>query len=117
MAHFAQIDENNQVQQVIAVSNGDCGDLEFPESELVGQTFLASLGLTGVWKQTSYNNNFRQFYAGIGSVYVSEQDIFTTPQPFSSWQLDSNFEWQAPVSKPLEDGFWVWDETEQVWKR
>jgi len=117
MAHFAEIDENNKVLRVIAVANNDCGDLDFPESEAVGQTFLASLGLTGIWKQTSYNDNFRQFYAGIGSVYVSEQDIFTAPQPYPSWTLDSNNEWQAPTSKPEEDGFWYWDEATQQWVR
>jgi hypothetical protein len=117
MAHFAEINENNKVLRVIAVANNDCGNLDFPESEVVGQTFLASLGLTGVWKQTSYNDNFRQFYAGIGSVYVPEEDIFTSPQPFVSWTLDSNNKWQAPVPKPSESGWWEWNETEQKWQR
>ena len=117
MAHFAEIDENNKVLRVIAVANNDCGNLDFPESEVVGQTFLASLGLTGVWKQTSYNDNFRQFYAGIGSVYVPEKDIFTSPQPFPSWTLDSNDKWQPPVSRPLEGGYWDWNEAEQKWQR
>ena len=117
MAHFAQIDENNQVQQVIVVSNDDCGNLEFPESEAVGQAFLASLGLPGVWKQTSYNSNFRQRYAGIGSVYLADPGMFTSIKLYPSWILNTEYEWEAPVAKPIEDGFWAWDETEQVWKR
>jgi hypothetical protein len=65
MAHFAQV-TNNIVDQVIVIANSDCGDLPFPESEPVGQAFIASLGLTGLYLQTSYNNNFRGTYAGIG---------------------------------------------------
>ena len=81
MAHFAQLNDNNTVIQVIVVANGDCGDLEFPASEAVGQAFIASLGLTGTWKQTSYNNNFRGRYAGIGYTYDAELDEFVTPTP------------------------------------
>jgi len=65
MAHFAKIN-NNIVSEVIVVSNSDCGEVEFPESEPIGQTFLASIGLDGEWLQTSYNGNFRGAYAGIG---------------------------------------------------
>jgi hypothetical protein len=65
MAHFAQVD-NGIVQQVIVIANADCGDKEFPASEPIGQAFIASLGLDGEWKQTSYNSNFRSVYAGIG---------------------------------------------------
>ena len=65
MAHFAKV-SNDIVQQVIVVANSDCGDKEFPESELAGQAFIASLGLGGEWKQTSYNANFRSVYAGVG---------------------------------------------------
>ena len=82
MAHFAKI-ENNTVTNVIVVSNDDCGGGEFPASELIGQAFLASLDLTGEWRQTSYNSNFRGTYAGIG---------FT-------W---NGTEFVAPVIEPLE---------------
>jgi hypothetical protein len=68
VAHFAQV-KNNIVQEVIVVSNNDCNNLPFPESEPVGQTFIASLGLAGEWLQTSYNNNFRGTYAGIGYTF------------------------------------------------
>lgn len=81
MAHFAQLDNNNIVQQVIVVANEDCGGGEFPASEAVGQAFIASLGLTGTWKQTSYNNKFRGRYAGLGYTYDADLDEFVAPQP------------------------------------
>lgn len=69
MAHFAQINDDNIVQQVIVIANDDCGGGDFPESEPIGQSFIASLGLTGHWLQTSYHANFRGKYAGIGDVW------------------------------------------------
>lgn len=78
MAHFAKV-ENNIVQQVIVISNDDCGGGDFPESEPIGQAFIASLGLTGLWLQTSYNGNFRGCYAGPGFVYEPVLDVFATP--------------------------------------
>lgn len=78
MAHFAKV-ESNKVSQVIVVANSDCGDLEFPESEPVGQAFIASLGLEGEWLQTSYNANFRGAYAGIGFTYDADLDAFIAP--------------------------------------
>lgn len=79
MAHFAQIDENNTVRQVIVIANDDCGGGNFPASEPIGQAFIASLNMPGVWKQTSYNNNFRGRYAGIGMLYDAELDEFVFP--------------------------------------
>lgn len=78
MAHFARID-NNVVREVIVINNSDLQDKEFPESESIGQEFIASIGLTGEWKQTSYNSSFRGKYAGIGDTYNEELDIFETP--------------------------------------
>lgn len=81
MAHFAQIN-NNVVTDVIVVSNDDCDNLPFPDSEPVGQTFIASLGITGDWLQTSYNGNFRGCYAGIGYTYdasLGEYGEFVAP--------------------------------------
>ena len=80
MAHFAQIDNENNVQQVIVIANSDCGGGEFPESEPIGQAFIASLGITGQWLQTSYHANFRGEYAGTNSVFlpdVGEYGTFT----------------------------------------
>lgn len=78
MAHFAKV-ENGIVQQVIVVADSDCGGGTFPASEPVGQAFIASLGLVGEWKQTSYNSNFRGSYAGIGLLYDSVNDVFVAP--------------------------------------
>jgi hypothetical protein len=78
MAHFAKV-ENGFVTQVIVVNNETLGDLEFPNSEAVGQEFIASLGLDGTWKQTSYNGNFRGKYAGAGDQYDEELDEFVAP--------------------------------------
>ena len=79
MAHFAKV-ENNVVVNRIVVSNDDCGGGNYPESEPVGQAFLASLGLDGEWRQTSYNANFRGKYAGIGDTYDAVNDVFVAPQ-------------------------------------
>ena len=78
MAHFARV-ENNIVQQVIVVADADCGGGNFPASEPVGQAFLASLGLGGEWKQTSYSGSFRGRYAGIGYTFDGELDEFVPP--------------------------------------
>lgn len=78
MAHFAKV-ENNIVSQVIVVSNDDCGGGDFPASEPIGQAFIASIGLTGTWLQTSYHANFRFKYAGIGDTYDAEADEFIAP--------------------------------------
>jgi hypothetical protein len=79
MAHFAQI-VGDVVVQVIVVADADCAGGQFPESEPAGQAFIASLGLSGEWKQTSYNNNFRGTYAGIGYRYDSVNDTFVPEQ-------------------------------------
>jgi hypothetical protein len=81
MAHFAQLDENNRVVTVNVINNADCGGGDFPESEPVGQAFIASLGLSGEWRQTSYNANFRGKYAGIGDTYDAVNDVFVSPTP------------------------------------
>ena len=80
MAHFAKV-ENNTVEQVIVVANSDCGGGDFPESEPIGQAFIASLALDGEWLQTSYHGNFRGTYAGIGYTYDAELDEFVAPAP------------------------------------
>lgn len=77
MAHFAKLDKNNIVTQVIVINNDDCKNLEFPESEPIGIEFCKMLfGKDTIWKQTSYNSNFRTKYAGVGSFYNEELDEF-----------------------------------------
>lgn len=78
MAHFAKI-TNDIVDQVIVVSNDDIDNLPYPQSEPLGQAFIASLELDGYWLETSYNNNFRGTYAGVGYTYDADSDIFIAP--------------------------------------
>ena len=81
MAHFAKIN-NGTVAEIIVVNNDDCGNGEFPESEPIGQAFIASLGLSGEWLQTSYHANFRGCYAGIGYTFnatLGEYGEFVPP--------------------------------------
>lgn len=114
MAHFAQINSDNVVTQVIVVSNADCGGGEYPESDAVGAAFCTNL-LGGTWKQTSYNNNFRKRYAGIGYTFNAELDAFVAPKPYPSWTLNTETaDWEAPVARPTE-GNWTWNESTQQW--
>jgi hypothetical protein len=80
MAHFAQVDEYNIVRNVIVIDNSDCGGGDYPDSEPIGQAFIASIGIDGDWLQTSYNNNFRGQYAGQGMTYDPTLDEFISPQ-------------------------------------
>jgi len=79
MAHFAQV-QDGIVRNVIVVNNSDCGGGDFPDSEPIGQDFIASIGIDGDWLQTSYNNNFRGQYAGQGMTYDPTLDEFVSPQ-------------------------------------
>ena len=117
MAHFAQLDQNNIVTQVIVVSNDDIKDSEGHESELTGIAFCKSLlGPNTVWKQTSYKGNIRKNYAGIGFVYDESRDAFIAPKPYASWVLDeATCRWQAPIAYPTDGKHYVWNETGQQW--
>ena len=115
MAHFAQLDENNVVLQVIVVNNSDCLDENGNESEAVGVAFCQSL-LGGNWKQTSYNGNMRKNYAGIGYQYDSTRDAFIPPKPYASWVLnETTCLWDAPTPCPTDDKMYRWDEPTTSW--
>lgn len=125
MAHFAQIDYQNKVIRVSVVANEDILDDDGNESEEVGIEYLKSVhGPNTMWVQTSYNNNFRCCYAGIGLVYNVEHDVFLLPQPYPSWILNTEtYEWESPVPKPdltieqVESGnYYEWNEEAQEWK-
>ena len=103
MAHFAEIDSDNQVLRVIVVAD---------EHEANGAEWCHNL-LGGTWIQTSYTNRIRKQYAGVGFTYDEAANVFVAPQPFPSWSLDSNHDWQAPTPKP--EGDWMWDESELSW--
>lgn len=117
MAHFAQLDENNLVTNMVVVNNETINYLPFPESELVGVTFLQSLfGADTIWKQTSYNANFRKNYAGNGYTYNSGLDAFIAPSPYPSWLLNSTTcQWVAPVQYPSDGNLYAWDEATLSW--
>ena len=106
MAHWAEIDNNNKVIRVLVCDNNDINGDE-------GYTWLIE-NLGGTWIQTSYNNNFRKQFAGIGFTYDLINDVFIAPQPFPSWLLDQNFDWKPPTPKP-EKGLWRWDENTLSW--
>lgn len=116
MAYFAQIDQDGTVLQVIAVSNADAPDPAPGNSEPLGQAFIAdTLGLPGEWRQTSYNSSFRKQYCGPGYRYDAYADAFIAPQPFPSWTLDADHDWQPPTPYPSGGGRYVWDEDTLSW--
>jgi hypothetical protein len=108
MAHYAYLNNNNIV---VAVTVGK------DETELIDgldtETYYA-LGTPYTVKRTSYNNNIRKKFAGVGDFYDSINDVFIAPQPYPSWSLDENFDWQPPTPRPVE-GFWYWDEDSLSW--
>ena len=113
MAHFAELDNNNKVLRVIVVGN-DC----VPSDEHVdGETWCVNFFKSGTWKQTSYNHNFRKQYAGTGFTYDAAKNKFISPQPYTSWALDANDDWQAPVTYPTDttDKFISWNEENLKW--
>jgi hypothetical protein len=115
MAYFAHIDDDGTVLQVIRVSNADAPDPAPSNSEPLGQAFIASLGLEGDYRQTSYHGSFRKMYAPIGGRYLADADVFIAPQPYPSWTLDADHDWQPPTPMPEEGGPYVWDEENLTW--
>ena len=101
MSHFAKIDRDNVVTEVIVAEQ------DFINSGRVGDSFL--------WVQTSYNNNFRKQYAGIGDTYDKVNDVFISPKPYASWTLDASFDWQPPTAMPDDDKRYSWNEDTQAW--
>lgn len=118
MAHFAKIDAENFVVEIIAIANEVLENLPFPQSESLGIAFCQSLyGEDTIWKQTSYNSNFRKHFAGIGYKYDQELDIFVAPKPTNnpSWVLNAQTaDWEPPVPMP-SDGAYYWNEPTTSW--
>ena len=102
MSHFAKIDDNNIVTEVIVAEQ------DFINSGQVGDSFN--------WVQTSYNNKFRKQFGGIGFKYDKEKDIFIAPQPYASWTLDDDGDWQPPKPFPDDDGAYFWNEENTEWE-
>ena len=119
MAHFAKLGTGNIIERVEVVSN------DIATTEQAGVDFLNNLYKTrDVWKQTSYNNNIRKNYAGIGYKYDQTRDAFIPPKPFNSWQLvEETCQWEAPVAKPTltqeqidNSNYYRWNETIKNWE-
>jgi hypothetical protein len=115
MAHYAQIDANNVVTQVVVIDNKDTADASGVEKEHIGAAFCERL-FGGTWKQTSYNGNKRKNYAGIGYTYRADIDAFVAPKPFASWILNADAQWEAPVAMPTDGQMYSWDEATTSWK-
>ena len=124
MAHFAELeskidptgftsDTHLVVKRVIVVDNAHVES----DEHVSGENWCSKFFGGGTWKQTSYNNNFRKQYAGAGNVYDAAKNKFLHQQPFASWSLDANDDWQAPVTHPTdkEDYIISWDEAGQQW--
>ena len=125
MAHFAELDINNKVLRVVVACNQDIANNGGEQSEQAAEHFktVCPFSSNGVkWVQTSYNNNFRKKYAGIGDTFDFVKNKFIAPQPFASWSLDSNDDWQAPVAYPTVTTYGYntpyiihWDESNLRW--
>jgi hypothetical protein len=120
MAHFAELDSNNVVTRVVVVGNDvttAAGPLGENDMHVDGETWCVNFFKGGNWKQTSYNNNFRKQYAGKGFTFDAAKNKFISPQPYASWSLDGNDDWQAPVTYPTDqvDKNISWDEAGQKW--
>jgi len=120
MAHFAELNAESIVQQVLVVNNSDIDDLPFPESEPIGIAYLQSLfGTETRWAQTSYNGNFRYRYASPGDTFdptPQPYGVFINPKPYPSWVLNTDtYTWQAPVPYPNDGKQYYWDEATLSW--
>ena len=119
MAHFAELKQETDkfdgttqrwvVQRVVVVGNDvptAAGPLGENDMHVDGESWCINFFKGGNWKQTSYNNNFRKQYAGIGYVYNASKNKFLIPQPHASWSLNSSDDWKAPITYPsvIDDG-------------
>jgi hypothetical protein len=122
MAYFAKLGTGNIVEKVISINNSVIKDANGVEQEQLGNDFINKLYNTrDVWKQTSYNNNIRKNYAGIGYHYDQARDAFIPPKPFNSWILNEDTcLWEAPVAKPTaqleENQYYSWNESIINWE-
>lgn len=117
MSHFAELNQQNIVLRVVVIDNDAIKDDAGIECETLGIDLCHQLfGDGGVWKQTSYNANFRKNYAGIGYRYDADLDAFIEPQPFNSWILDQeSCRWVAPKPMPNDGRAYTWDESLMRW--
>ena len=116
MASFAKIGLNNKVIEVLSVHNEVLKDSNGVEQENLGIDFLTKLTGWAIWKQTSYNGNFRKNYASIGYTYDEDRDAFIPKKPYASWVLnETTCLWESPVAYPNDGQRYIWNEQNQSW--
>ena len=116
MAHFAKLEINGKVIEVIKINNEVILDANGNESEVNGVYFLTKLTGWSIWKQTSYNQNFRKNFAGIGMTYDEDRNAFIKPQPYVSWVLnETTCRWEAPTAYPNDNNRYEWNEETTTW--
>ena len=116
MASFAKIGLNNKVIEVLSVNNEVLKDANGIEQENIGVDFLTKLTGYPLWKQTSYNGNFRKNHAGIGYTYDEDRNAFIPKKPFASWILnETTCLWESPVAYPNDGQSYKWNEQNQTW--
>ena len=117
MAHFAELDSDNIVINVVRVADGEILKTDGTESELKGKKFLNKVLGQSTWVQTSINGTIRKNYAGIGYKYDSTRDAFIPPKPdYDSWTLnETTCKWESPVAYPDDGNLYNWDEANQQW--
>lgn len=122
MAHYALLDENNIVTQVITGVDETVIQIDLDGTQIGGSSdkweeFYAKNLNASSCKKTSYNSSFSKNYAGIGYMYDETRDAFIPPKPYSSWILqEETCIWKAPVDYPNDGNFYIWDETKLIWK-
>lgn len=123
MAHYALINDENLVVEVITGVDENETQIDLDGTEVGGsaqawenfyQTRPWFEGLT--CKRTSYNNNIRKQFAGIGFTYDPNADVFIVPRPYPSWSLDENYDWQPPIPRPNDGLMYFWNEDDQDWE-
>jgi len=115
MAHFAKLDENNIVTEVIVVNN-DVITVDGKESEEIGVEFLVSLFGPSIWKQTSFSASFRKKHAAVSDLYDEEIDAFISQKPYDSWVFNEDgWFWEPPISKPDLTKRYAWNESTLSW--
>ena len=110
MAHYAFLNEDNIVTEVIVGRN----ETEIVDGVSDWETYYGNIR-GQVCKRTSFNGNIRKQFAGVGFTFNETADVFITPKPFASWSLDANYDWQAPIAYPADGKQYLWDEDEQAW--
>lgn len=113
MAHFARLNAQQKVTEVLVVSN------TIATTEDAGIAFLDTLFPGGRWKQTSYHGTIRHQFAGVGYTYDLDRDVFIAPQPFPSWILNEvTYQWRPPIEAPKneqDERPYAWNESTQTW--